>query len=106
MTNSKQDNLILGELKKMNLQIQELSKRIDNLTKRNTESTASDDELYKKAKEIVVKAKFASASLLQRRLRIGYARAARLLDMLEDDGVISGGMGAKPRKVLTKKLSI
>ncbi len=41
----------------------------------------------------------ASASLLQRRLRIGYARAARILDILEDNGIIGPGEGAKPREV-------
>jgi S-DNA-T family DNA segregation ATPase FtsK/SpoIIIE len=59
-----------------------------------------DDELYDEAKEVVVAAGKASASLLQRRLRIGYARAARLLDMLEEQGVIGPGEGAKPRQIL------
>ena len=44
----------------------------------------------------------ASASLLQRRLRVGYARAARLLDILEDRGIIGPGDGAKPREVYLK----
>ena len=44
----------------------------------------------------------ASASYLQRRLRVGYARAARLLDLLEQNGVIGAGAGAKPREVLMK----
>jgi len=59
-----------------------------------------DDELYEEAREAVVRAGKASASLLQRRLRVGYARAARLLDMLEDNGVVGPGDGAKPRDVL------
>ena len=58
-----------------------------------------DDSLYQEAKEIVIEAKKASASLLQRRLRVGYARAARLLDMLEERKVIGPGEGAKPREV-------
>ena len=58
-----------------------------------------EDPLYEEAKKIVVEAKKASASLLQRRLRIGYARAARLLDILEERGVVGPGEGAKPRKV-------
>ncbi len=65
----------------------------DNL--KNTD----DDELYEEAKEIVVSAGKASASYLQRRLKIGYARAARLLDLLEDAGIIGPGEGAKPRQV-------
>jgi S-DNA-T family DNA segregation ATPase FtsK/SpoIIIE len=60
-----------------------------------------DDELYEEAKEVISQAGKASASLLQRRLRIGYARAARLLDMLEERGIIGPADGAKPREVLT-----
>ena len=59
-----------------------------------------DDELYEDAKEVVLSAGKASASLLQRRLRIGYARAARLLDFLEEQGVIGPADGAKPREIL------
>ena len=62
-----------------------------------------DDELYLQARKLVVEAGKASASLLQRRLRIGYARAARLLDMLEEEGVIGPGDGAKPREILVSK---
>ena len=60
----------------------------------------SDDTLLAEAQETVVRAGKASASLLQRRLRVGYARAARLLDLLEDKGIIGPGDGAKPREVL------
>ena len=59
-----------------------------------------DDELVDQAKDLVLKAGKASASLLQRRLRVGYARAARLLDILEEQGVIGPGDGAKPRVIL------
>jgi len=62
-----------------------------------------DDSLYEEAKKVVVEARKASASLLQRRLRIGYARAARLLDILEKRGVVGPGEGAKPRKVYVQK---
>jgi S-DNA-T family DNA segregation ATPase FtsK/SpoIIIE len=58
-----------------------------------------DDDLYKQAVETVAAAKKASASLLQRRLSVGYARAARLLDLMEERGVIGPGDGAKPREV-------
>lgn len=57
------------------------------------------DELYDEAVETVRRAKKASASLLQRRLKIGYARAARLLDLMEERGVVGPGEGAKPREV-------
>jgi S-DNA-T family DNA segregation ATPase FtsK/SpoIIIE len=58
------------------------------------------DEFYEEAKDTVVKAGKASASLLQRRLRVGYARAARLLDLLEANGVIGPADGSKPREIL------
>lgn len=60
-----------------------------------------DDEMYEDAKQTVIDAGRASASLLQRRLRVGYARAARLLDILEDQGIIGPAEGAKPRKILS-----
>jgi S-DNA-T family DNA segregation ATPase FtsK/SpoIIIE len=63
-----------------------------------------DDPLYPQAKELVIQAGKASASYLQRRLSIGYARAARLLDILEEKGVIGPGQGAKPREVLVDKI--
>lgn len=59
-----------------------------------------DDDLYEDAKQLVIETGKASASLLQRRLRVGYARAARLLDLMEENGVIGPGEGAKPREVL------
>jgi len=61
---------------------------------------SAKDPLYEEAKEIVVRYQKASASLLQRRLQVGYARAARILDALEEDGVIGAADGAKPREVL------
>ena len=67
------------------------------------ENEDMDDELYEEAKRLIVDAQKASASYLQRRLRVGYARAARLLDMLEAQGVIGPGEGAKPREGLIKK---
>lgn len=60
------------------------------------------DEMLENAKKIVMEYDKVSASLLQRRLVIGYARASRLLDQLEAVGVIGPGEGAKPRKVLKK----
>lgn len=63
------------------------------------EKNGDDDELYEEAIEVVRSAKKASASLLQRRLKVGYARAARLLDLMEERGAIGPGEGAKPRDV-------
>jgi S-DNA-T family DNA segregation ATPase FtsK/SpoIIIE len=61
-----------------------------------------EDDLYEEACRVVKEAGKASASLLQRRLRVGYARAARLLDILESRGVIGPPQGAKPREVYLK----
>lgn len=63
-----------------------------------------DDDMYQQAYDEVVRSGKASASFLQRRLRIGYARAARLLDLLEEQGVIGMGDGAKAREVLVSNV--
>ena len=60
------------------------------------------DELFEEAVRTICQYDRASASLLQRRLRIGYARAARLLDELENAGIVGPGEGSKPRDVLVK----
>lgn len=62
-----------------------------------------EDELLAEAKEIVIAAGKASTSLLQRRLRIGYSRAASILDMLEENGVVGPSNGSKPREILISK---
>jgi S-DNA-T family DNA segregation ATPase FtsK/SpoIIIE len=62
-----------------------------------------EDALLDRAIEIVVQAQTASTSLLQRRLRVGYTRAGRLIDMLERRGIISGYEGSKPRRVLIRE---
>ena len=62
-----------------------------------------EDELMEQAKDIIVAAGRASTSLLQRRLSIGYGRAAKILDMLEEDGFIGPSNGSKPREVLVSK---
>lgn len=64
---------------------------------------SESDPLTNEAMELVVKTGKASASYLQRRFRVGYARAARLLDILEEKGVIGPGSGAKPRDILMKR---
>jgi S-DNA-T family DNA segregation ATPase FtsK/SpoIIIE len=61
------------------------------------------DEIYDEASRIVVSSGQASISYLQRRLRIGFSRAARLVDMMEMDGLVSAAAGGKPREVLVKK---
>lgn len=65
---------------------------------------AINDEMYDEAKDLVMQAGKASASLLQRRLRVGYSRAARLLDIMEEQGIVGPQDGAKPREVLVDRM--
>jgi S-DNA-T family DNA segregation ATPase FtsK/SpoIIIE len=65
-----------------------------------------EDPLLDKAIEVVVQTQTASVSLIQRRLRVGYTRAGRLIDMLERRGIISGYEGSKPRRVLVDASSL
>jgi len=62
----------------------------------------SDDELYDDAARLVVSEGQGSASFLQRRLRVGFSRASRLIDMMERDGILGPPQGSKPREVLVK----
>ena len=62
-----------------------------------------EDDLYEDAKEAVLEGGKASTSYIQRRLRVGYSRAVRLMDMLEDKGVIGPADGSKPREVIKEK---
>lgn len=62
------------------------------------------DALLPQAKQIISQYDKASASLLQRKLSIGYSRAAKLLDLLEEEGLVSAAVGAEPRTVLKNNL--
>lgn len=66
------------------------------------DDTDNGDDLYEEARQIIVETGKASTSFLQRKLGVGYARAARLIDMLEERGIVGPGNGAKPREVLEK----
>ncbi len=68
-------------------------------------SGESEDPIYEEAKELVIAAGKASTSYIQRRLRVGYSRAARLIDELEENGVVGPAEGSKPRKILVAKES-
>jgi DNA segregation ATPase FtsK/SpoIIIE, S-DNA-T family len=60
----------------------------------------ADDDLYEDAKHAVMEAGKASTSYLQRKLRVGYSRAARLIDLLEENGVIGAQDGSRPREII------
>ncbi|OGI65292.1 hypothetical protein A2642_01480 [Candidatus Nomurabacteria bacterium RIFCSPHIGHO2_01_FULL_39_10] len=77
-------------------------KSIFESTLDSDEDLEDDDEMYEEARACVIEADRASTSYLQRKLKLGYARAARLMDKLEERGVIGPGDGAKPREVLEK----
>jgi DNA segregation ATPase FtsK/SpoIIIE, S-DNA-T family len=77
------------------------------LKKQETRGGIADkdsDELYGEAAEVIITTKQASVSMLQRRLRVGYSRAARLIDMLEANGVVGPYNGSKPREILVEGL--
>jgi S-DNA-T family DNA segregation ATPase FtsK/SpoIIIE len=81
-------------------------KVVEGLTKEAANPIAGEeetDDLLQKAVELVVEYEQASISMLQRRLRVGYARAARLIDEMEIRGIVSGFEGSKPRQVLINK---
>jgi len=88
----------------LNTQIDFTADKVDNsifsATLGDDEASGDDDELYEEAREVVMGAGKASTSFLQRKLRIGYARAARLVDLLEERGVVGPGSGAKAREVI------
>ncbi|MGE5702262.1 MAG: DNA translocase FtsK [Clostridia bacterium] len=80
---------------------QEVTYQTEMIPEEGEEETKQvvDDELFDQAVQIVVEGQTASASLLQRRLRIGYTRAARLIDMMEAQGIVGPYEGSKPREV-------
>jgi len=91
-------------IEELNPQIDFSNSKVDNsifsATIDDEHENGDDDELYEEAREIVMSAGKASTSYLQRKLRVGYARAARLIDLLEEKGVVGPGSGAKPREVI------
>lgn len=90
-------NYIKGE-KEAEYDLQ-ISKKINKANNKNTE----EDELFFEALKISVDFGHASASLLQRRLKIGYSRAARIIDQLEGSGYVSRPDGSKPREILVSR---
>jgi DNA segregation ATPase FtsK/SpoIIIE, S-DNA-T family len=81
----------------------------EELTTGGNEASADEarrDEIYEKAKEIVMTTGQASASFLQRRLRIGYPRAARLVEMMEQDGIVGAPSRDGRREVLMKRVGV
>ncbi len=78
---------------------EELEEELEKDRAQRIEDDREEDPLYEDAKELVIRADKASASMLQRKLRIGYVRAARILDMLEARNIVGPSRGSKPRVV-------
>ena len=76
-----------------------ISRRYDSARCSDTKQEV-EDELYDEAVQLVVEMQTASVSMLQRRFRVGYTRAARLIDAMEMNGVVGPYEGSKPREVL------
>jgi S-DNA-T family DNA segregation ATPase FtsK/SpoIIIE len=68
--------------------------------KATTEGEGGEDELLAEAARLIVRAGYGSVSLLQRKMKIGYVRAARIVDQLEEKGVVGAAQGSNPREVL------
>ncbi|PYL26358.1 MAG: DNA translocase FtsK [Verrucomicrobia bacterium] len=77
-----------------------MHEKLQSVATPEEEVTDEDEELVEKCLEIIRQEKRASTSLLQRRLRLGYTRAARIVDILEQRGILGPGEGAKPREIL------
>ncbi len=75
---------------------------LDGGIEATSSSAGHDDPLYEEVKEFVISTRKASTSLIQRKFSIGYARAARLIDVLEERGIIGAARGSKPREVYAK----
>jgi S-DNA-T family DNA segregation ATPase FtsK/SpoIIIE len=93
--NSQYTDVIL-QLREIKDQINEKDTEVEPIDKR------SKDELYEEALKSIINIERVSTSYLQRKLGIGYSRAANLVDQLEENGVIGPATGASPRKVLIK----
>lgn len=76
--------------------------RLDQVDSQGGNLSDSSDPLYEEVKQFVIETQKASTSFVQRKFSVGYARAARLVDMLEADGIIGPSRGSKPREVLVK----
>lgn len=101
----------MNELDELKKEVEFLRKRVANIEsllslvpnfRNNLTGGESIDPLYEHAEALAVEYDAISTALLQRKLSIGYSRASRIMDLLEEKGIIGKAEGAKPRKVLKK----
>ncbi len=92
------------EVTSLQVQIGKNGRSITTNDSSNADYLESDDELWHDAVKIVIESKKASTSLLQRRLRIGYGRAARIIETMEEKGIVGPADGSRPREVLISSL--
>ncbi len=104
-TELKEDNLnCQTKINNMEKTIAKLERKLEEFPEQTyIEITADEDPLYDNVKEFAIEFGKISASLIQRKYRIGYNRAARLIDLLEERGVIGPQNGANPREILIQK---
>ena len=100
---------LIAELKQVNERLDDIEYKLDRLENAEVydpilseieSNNDHSDSLLEEAIKLVIKTGTASASFLQRRLKTGYARAARLLDLMEEKGIVGPSNGAKPRDIL------
>ncbi len=77
--------------------------KVTSMSSSSSEDYDSEDEEYEMCREFVIQAQKASTSLLQRKFRIGYNKAARIIDRLEEEGIIGPQLGSKPREVFIRQ---
>jgi DNA segregation ATPase FtsK/SpoIIIE, S-DNA-T family len=94
---------VVNFIKNQETQSEYKTEILDQIDSKENSDSSEEDELLEEAIRIVVEAKQASTSLLQRKMRIGYNRAARIIEEMECKGIISGRDGSKPRQVLINK---
>jgi S-DNA-T family DNA segregation ATPase FtsK/SpoIIIE len=82
----------------------EYNDEILRVQKKSSGRTFEKDEVYEEAVRLVLQTKQASVSMLQRKLGLGYTRAARLIDMMEEEGIVGPYQGSKPRDILVENM--
>ena len=94
-----------NKIERLEEKIKTLEDRIKKLEDRDSKCYGDQeiDDIYEEVKGFILSAEVASTALIQRRFRVGYSKSARIMDRLEEDGIIGPPSGNKPRIVIQKK---